>query len=233
MESKSYFSYVGDKKYLISGSNFYLIKEGYKAVVVPAQYLHNYWRNPDEHNNPNDYSHEDCLERSLKLVSLFDKYCSKDDKILEIGCNVGRNIHHLYNAGYKNISGVEINKTAIDLGKKIYPETIANFPIACEAVEDFILRIPDNTYDVVFTLGVLMHIHPSSEWIFNYIKSITKKYIIVSEEEEGVSDIAFSRNYKEIFENLGMEEVFQEYVERPNKINSDGDIKLQYRVFKK
>jgi len=45
----------------------------------------------------------------------------QNGKILEIGCNVGRNLNHLYENGFKQLTGIEISENAINALKRMYP----------------------------------------------------------------------------------------------------------------
>ena len=54
--------------------------------------------------------------------------------------------------------------------------TLFNSPL-----EDVIAEVGDDAYDAVFTMAVLMHILPESEWVFAEMVRITKKHLIVIE----------------------------------------------------
>jgi|GEM_PF-2464290 hypothetical protein len=62
-------------------------------------------------------------------------------------------------------------------------------------------------FDLVYTMAVLEHIHDESEFIFSHITRITRKILITIEDEGGISWRHFPRNYKKIFENLGMKQI--------------------------
>ena len=68
--------------------------------------LHRFWRHPwdSSRNLPIDYLREG-EERSQFLVDLIKGYVEPNAKILEIGCNVGRNLNYLFNAGYTKLGG--------------------------------------------------------------------------------------------------------------------------------
>jgi SAM-dependent methyltransferase len=87
--------------------------------------LHHYWRKPyDGDNLPReDYSGKKRDEklRSTLLVDLVRKYVSEDARILEIGCNVGRNLHFLFESGFRNLEGIEISEDAVKLVKDTFP----------------------------------------------------------------------------------------------------------------
>lgn len=169
--------------------------------------VHQYWKNvPDQINSPETYLQG--KENSKFLVEIVQKYDdSKNQKILELGCNVGRNLNELFESGFKNLEGVEINEKAVKLMKVHYPEMANASKIIVGEIENWIKEIPDNYYDIVFSMAVLMHIHSESEWIFKEIARITKKTLITIEDEQGVATKNFCRNYKTVFEKLGMKQV--------------------------
>lgn len=91
--------------------------------------------------------------------------------ILEAGCNRGLQLKLLREQGFNNLWGIDINLKALNSAKDNKQNNI---------VEGSILDIPykDNFFDLVFTSGVLIHIHPSE--IKNAIAELyrtTKKYI--------------------------------------------------------
>ena len=170
--------------------------------------LYQYWRQPnDEFNAPHLYIPQ--LERSKLLLKLIKEYVDFSGKILEIGCNVGRNLNYLFNAGFKHLEGNEISKEAIDLMVKTYPKMAKEIKIYNNPVEWVIKNYESNYFDLVFTMAVLQHIHPDSEWIFPEMARITKKYLITVEDEKGVSWRHFPRNYKQVFDSCGMKQIYE------------------------
>lgn len=146
-------------------------------------------------------------ERSLLLVDLVKAHATPEARILEIGCNVGRNLDYLYTAGFHKLEGIEINEDAVHKLRVSYPDMAQEARIYNGAVEDVIGDFADEQFDVVFTMTVLMHIHPDSEWIFPQIARITKKRLITIENEEALSWNHFPRDYGKIFESLGLREL--------------------------
>ena len=57
--------------------------------------------------------------RTRFLLKIADRFISKNDSILEIGCNVGRNLNALYLNGFRDLSGIEINERAIRILKSL------------------------------------------------------------------------------------------------------------------
>jgi len=139
-------------------------------------------------------------ERSRFLLTLIQKYAQKNANIMELGCNCGRNLQYLSNAGFKHLSGVEINKSAVQ--RKITKALIYN-----ASVEEKIQTFNTDEFEVVFTMAFLEHVHPASEWVFSEIARITVGVLITIEDEVGYSWNHFPRNYKRVFERLGMRQI--------------------------
>lgn len=168
--------------------------------------IHEYWRNPDKGNMPSAYFKGE--ERSLFLRDIITPYTGRNDHILEIGCNVGRNMNCLFQAGYWNLAGVEINDRAVMWLKQHYREMGDCSNIYVSSIEDIIEQFPGNNFNAVFTMATLEHIHPDSEWVFKEIARITGDYLITVEDELGYPHWRrFPRNYRKIFETLGMTQV--------------------------
>jgi SAM-dependent methyltransferase len=159
----------------------------------------NHWANPKDHNQPENYNKSYTSQRSKYLYGLLKKYkIPVTSKILEIGCNCCRNLNYIYSKGYTKLTGIEINKNAVELKKKLFPKLKAN--IINSSIEDYILYLNDNKFDVIFTMAVIQHIHLDSNWIFEHIARINKKWLIIIE-------LDLYRNYESIFTNLGYEQI--------------------------
>ena len=170
--------------------------------------VHNYWKNPDDpdYNSPQKYLEPNTNSRIL--VDIVNQYFNdKNIKIFELGCNVGRNLNKLFENGFKNLYAIEINSEAIKLMEKSFPDTFSCTNIFQTSIEDKIKEFSDKEFDLVFSMAVLMHIHYDSDWIFEHLVRITKKYLIIMEHETGIARKNFPRNYKIIFEKLGLKEI--------------------------
>ena len=175
---------------------------------------HRYWQAPPAHENqPQNYilgRNGRASERSHYLTALIASESSTTDSILEIGCNVGRNLNVLYERGFHNLSGIEINTKALALLKQTHPGLADVLKTYEGTVEEWIGRFTDSQFDVVFTMAVLQHIHYESDFIFKEIARITKKRLIVMENEVHEADRNFPRNYKKVFESVDMVQVMQD-----------------------
>jgi ubiquinone/menaquinone biosynthesis C-methylase UbiE len=118
---------------------------------------------------------------------------------------VGRNLYFLWKAGFKNLTGIEINSNALDLLKREFQDMAPEIQLWNMAVEDVIAEIPANRFDITFTMATLQHIHPDSEWVFQDIARITKKYIVTIEDEKATGQRHVPRDYSKIFSRLGFD----------------------------
>jgi|GEM_PF-6432811 len=112
--------------------------------------LREYWRRPDSDNLPLGYLKGE--ERSRFLVELVNRYSNSSSTILEIGCNVGRNLNHLFLAGFKQLAGIEISEDAVKLLREAYPEMARASKIYNKPVEEVINELEDDAFDIVFTV---------------------------------------------------------------------------------
>lgn len=133
----------------------------------------------------------------ISITDINKKFLNKlkINNILEVGTNIGLQLINLYNLGYKNLYGVEIQKHAIDISKQLTLEKDIYI------VKGTAFNIPYKTefFDLVFTSGVLMHISPKDiNKALDEIYRCSKKYIYGYEY--------FSENYIEVKyrENKGM-----------------------------
>jgi pseudaminic acid biosynthesis-associated methylase len=123
----------------------------------------------------------------INKIELFKKIFKNInvDNLLEIGCNRGLNLEAINNIN-KNIglNGIEINEKAFTMIKNknicnsIYNKSIFEF----ENVDN---------YDLVFTLGVLIHINPERlNEVYTKMYNLSNKYILIGEY--------YSRNVQEL-----------------------------------
>jgi SAM-dependent methyltransferase len=171
--------------------------------------IHRYWSKPsDDANRPEDYAEmPEMRGRSALLRELIGTRAGDDPKVLEIGCNVGRNLDHLLHTGVRKLTGIEISEPPVKMMRQVYPELASVARILNMPVEDAIKNLGDGEFDLVYTMAVLEHIHPDSECVFGEMVRVTRNLIITIEDEESVSGRHFPRQYKRTFEPLGMEQI--------------------------
>jgi len=145
-----------------------------------------FWKNikvGQNDNSPDEYAKEKYAKQGNNILKGLKKLNleNKDISILEIGCNVGRNLNFLFNNDYKNLSGIEINNEAIKLCKEIFKTMCVSDTVKLYngRLYDF-LPNHTNSYDVVFSMAVLMHIDDEErQIIYDYLKKNAKYVIFV------------------------------------------------------
>lgn len=168
---------------------------------------HAFWKNPAgapypaawvEHCKPEFYLGLENVTRLI--VETVTRYAKPSWSILELGCGTGRNLAGLYRAGFKKLSGVEINETAVALGRENFPE-LEHVKIEIAAIEEVFESLP--RYDLIFTSGVLMHLPYDLEWIIAGLRDKARKMILVNEGERAESFHAWRHDYAGIIPATG------------------------------
>jgi SAM-dependent methyltransferase len=162
--------------------------------------LHEFWRQPEpEQNVPRTYvSWTGRSEALLKLISDLPP----ETRILEVGCNVGRNLAYLVDHGYPNVEGIEISPHAVELLRQTYPQLVDS-NIHLGSAEEVLPGLADDSFDLVFTMAVIEHIHPSSTAVFDHMVRVGKS--ILSIEPPGrTSHRQYPHDVPEIFQSRGL-----------------------------
>ncbi len=122
--------------------------------------------------------------RSQTIINILCPVMTKEYSILEIGCNIGRNLNHLWQAGYKNLRGMEISEHAVKRLRIEYP-CLARIPVDIGPAELSIQKCDNNSVDVIFTMSVLEQLHPDSRCLFKEIARVAGKYVLAIEPRQG------------------------------------------------
>ena len=194
----------------------------------------NFWRsgvNKEEENLPTAYANLPFnQERGSYFLQKLEKLnLLKDDPILELGPNSGFILSFLNKNGFHNLTGIEINPDAIKTMKEYFPNLYENSTIINDSFENALPQIPNNSFVLVYSMGAIMHVPAESNFIFENIARISKKYIISVEGENMLSSRHYPRDYKKIYENLGFKQIFFEMTEG----NVDEWANLHFRIFQK
>ena len=127
---------------------------------------------------------------------------AKPKSVIEVGCGVGNNLSRI--SDICQITGVDINKKALEEAQKKYPNG--------KFIEGSIYALPfqNNSFDLVFCRGVLIHIPPQDRIsAISELKRISKKHIITLEynvkNEEELSEMVEWRGEKNRLWRINME----------------------------
>ena len=141
----------------------------------------------------NDYTKRcdvDYKERVGIFKELFDGLQVNYGSVLEVGCNKGHNLQAINDFAITRTFGLDINKEALELSSESnYKSNL----ILGQADE---LPWLDNSFDLVFTAGVLIHIPTEKvEKVMRELHRVSSRYVMMieypNETEEG-------RNYRDI-----------------------------------
>lgn len=89
-------------------------------------------------------------ELNLMFLDNFDR----STKILEVGSNVGAQLHGLQSIGFENLYGIELQPYAVEISK----QNTKNINLIQGSAFD--IPFKDSYFNLVFTSGVLIHINP-------------------------------------------------------------------------
>lgn len=124
--------------------------------------------------------------------------------ILEVGCNRGLQLQMLYSQGYHSLWGMDINEKALDIARNSN-----NYVV----VEGSVFDIPfiDNSFGLVFTSGLLIHIHPNKlKDAIKELYRVSSKYIWCFEYySEKCKSIVYRGHKNKMWRN-DFKRVFQE-----------------------
>lgn len=183
------------------------------------------WAERSGKYSPSYYAELGPNEVSDTLVSVLDHYVHDDAAILELGCGSGRHLEHLRSHGYDNLTGVDINETSFEVMAEQYPVLYQTGTFHCGAVEDLVAELADESFDVVYTVEMLQHVHPDDEWVFEAVAGLTDDLLITAENEgnspqrgRDETDVSYvdddfplyHRNWKQVFSELGLAQLLTE-----------------------
>ncbi len=161
--------------------------------------------------------------REINQVFLQD--IPKNASFLEVGCNVGNQLLQLQELGYRNLSGVEIQSYAAEIAKS----RVKN--VAIRQGSALALPYGNDSFEVVFTSGVLIHVAPEDlPRAMEEIHRCAKTYIWGAEyyapdvtqvnyrgHEKLLWKMDYARRYLECFKDLELvRERHLTYLENPN-----------------
>jgi pseudaminic acid biosynthesis-associated methylase len=107
-------------------------------------------------------------EMNMRFLGNLDR----NIKILEVGCNVAQQLMLLQKMGFENLYGIELQEYAIEKAKL---QTNGINIIRASGLD---IPFKDNFFDLVYTSGVLIHIHPDHlPIVMKEMLRSTNKYI--------------------------------------------------------
>jgi len=128
----------------------------------------------------------DLDDQALILLEYVDRYASDHQAaILDLGCNSGRHLNHLWELGYTNLTGVDGMGQALRVMGERFPRMKARAKIQHDLFQRFLSRQPDRSFDLVYSHGATVElVHPSFDLI-RHLCRITRCHVILLIDENG------------------------------------------------
>lgn len=124
---------------------------------------------------------------------------ARDALVLELGCGSGRNLALLKEMGFTHLKGVDFSETQVEFCKK------NGFDVQLMDISE--LEFPDNSFDLVFTNSVLLHVPPDNiERVMKEAVRVSKSIVAFREHsygEEVFKGHVYKYNYLTRLSGLG------------------------------
>ncbi|WP_135362931.1 class I SAM-dependent methyltransferase [Halosimplex halophilum] len=191
------------------------------------------WADRSGEYSPAYYAHYGPDETSESVREILRDRVGRDAAVLELGCSSGRHLSHLFDDGFTDLSGVELNDEAFDVMADHYPDLWETGTFHADAIEDVVGDFDDGAFDAVYSVETLQHVHPDAEWVFAEIARVTGDLLVTAEIEDDAEDAErverdedpdvnfvrdefplYYRDWGEIFGGLGLEQVDRRDVNR-------------------
>ena len=144
----------------------------------------NHWKNQNE-GDRHGYQHYDQTNeaRDKVLRAEIQSLIDKDQSMLDLGCNCGRDLYEHKLIGYKKLTGIDICRPAIEHGKKKFD--LSGVELIVGSYEEALPELIKNNrkFDMVYSGGASMAmVHPSFD-IVGHICRLSNKYVILVNED--------------------------------------------------
>lgn len=171
---------------------------------------------------------------SRSLVTLLDYYSTREASILELGCSSGRHLAYLREHGFENLTGIDINDASFEVMADAYPGLADAGTFHTGAIERLVPDFADDTFDVVYSVETLQHVHPDDEWVFEELVRITGDLLVTIENEganpsdDGTTEPVrfvngqfplYTRNWNRVFTDRGLNQLFS-HPDKPDTIRA-------------
>jgi len=144
--------------------------------------------------------------RSNFLVGLIGGYVRPEAAVLEIGCKGGKNLDPLYRAGFTELTGLESSEERVRQIEGRFGDLWERVRVLQGPLEESTGRFADGDFDLVFSVGYFAE-DADYQRLFDEMARVTGRYMITIEDERVLPDRTRARDFSEIFEKRGLEQV--------------------------
>ncbi|MDF8265471.1 class I SAM-dependent methyltransferase [Luteipulveratus flavus] len=147
-----------------------------KPAMRPLERQRQFWEESDAALAPGPYARASVEA----ILGAADVRIARDAPILEIGSGVGATLAALVDAGFTNVTGVEINGMAVQSMRKRYPQ-LADVPVVIGPAEMVLRGMSDDQFALAVAIRTLQHTHPDSADLFGTIARIATTVVTIDE----------------------------------------------------
>jgi len=174
------------------------------------------WAERSGEFSPTYYAHYGPDATSERVRALLTEGVGREASVLEVGCSSGRHLAALHEAGFTDLTGVDVNADALDVLAETYEELAETGEFHAASLESYLPDLEDDAFDAVFSVETLQHIHPDAEWVFEELARVTGDMLVTVENESGpagtVNEVTESlplyyRDWERVFTDLGLRAV--------------------------
>ncbi|MFB6153250.1 MAG: class I SAM-dependent methyltransferase [Halodesulfurarchaeum sp.] len=176
------------------------------------------WEGRDGAYSPRYYAYYGADEVSEAIASQLDDHGPADPAILEVGCSAGRHLAHLYDRGYRDLWGIDVNPESFSVLQETYPNLAEDGTFLVGAMEDILPGMPDAAFDLVYSVETLQHIPHENAGVFEEVARISGDLVVTVEVEremagqDGEDAInyvdgdfpIYYRKWEQVFEEFGL-----------------------------
>jgi SAM-dependent methyltransferase len=188
------------------------------------------WRTARKGGNIGYHHYLEMDDPALRLLGQVTCRVSAFDPILDLGCNVGRDLNHLWKLGYRNLTGVEIGEEPVKAMREVFPEMSAGSRIINKSMTEAIRGFQDGEFHLVYAHGSLVSLSARDQYVFDEMRRVTRKYIVLMENEW--SGMLFPRDFGKVFTSRGMKQIHEQEVQSEG-LKKKGAKTTMLRVFEK
>jgi SAM-dependent methyltransferase len=167
------------KRKILNSSLPVSIRKLIKPIYKTSKGSSDYWssRPKEGDRGAGNYIKMDSTGRAL-VEEVSRRASNKEDKLLDLGCNIGRHLNALREKGFKNLYGVDLSYAAREACEEVFPELNDLADLTQGSFENYLLNTEDKFFDIIYTHGATVeHVTP----VFPLVKHIcraTKNYVI-------------------------------------------------------
>lgn len=126
-------------------------------------------------------------EDAVLTVELMARVPDKASPILDLGCNCGRYLNYLAQAGYINLHGVDVSKSALEYMDQVFPGLKQRIGLSLATFQEYLLTQPDRAFEAVFSRGATVElVHPSFPLV-RHLARVTRSFVLLMIQENGHS----------------------------------------------